>query len=465
MNQMSDIIQTDWPESWRVLSHGLRTGRYTDPAFARLEHERLWSRVWQVAARLDEIPEAGDYTTYDIGDQSVTVVRVDADTVKTYFNACPHRGTTLSEGAGHFEQGRIMCPFHGWQWDLNGCNHFVMERQEFRDGNLQDSDVQLKEVKHEVFAGFVFINLDKNPEPFDEFIAPVRQFLEDLAIDKMHHYWWKSVVAPSNWKVAQEAFFETFHVPTTHPQLDNVGRQVVYEGRKDGTFNHSVVEYDALPRGHGRFYTGSKSPLTGHRAESATGDPLEDMIEGMSHIVHELDCMVYQEDLDIAESLRGQPLPAGSSYGAEFLKRLYGKAAQEQRPMPALKPETAAMWGGEIFIFPNLLILPNLGNAMIYRIRPNGFDPDSCIFEVLSTRTYPADKPVPRATVQPMTDPADPAQFLLIPRQDFSNIPRVQKGLHSRGYKQIWLSNHHEKMIMNMHRELDHYLGAPEAKL
>ena len=55
----------EWPESWKLLSHGIRTGRYTDAEFLKLEFERLWSKVWQAAARLDEIPEAGDYTTYN----------------------------------------------------------------------------------------------------------------------------------------------------------------------------------------------------------------------------------------------------------------------------------------------------------------------------------------------------------------------------------------------------------------
>ena len=148
----------DWPPSWNTMPHGISTGRYIDPDFARLEYEKLWSRVWQAAARLDEIPEVGDYTTYNIGDQSVFLVRVDESTVKAYHNFCPHRGTALAEGCGTFENSRIICPFHGWRWDLHGKNHFVLERQEFRDGQLRDSDVALKEVHAVVFAGFVFIN-------------------------------------------------------------------------------------------------------------------------------------------------------------------------------------------------------------------------------------------------------------------------------------------------------------------
>src|SRR3546814_9605915 len=111
----------DWPPGWRTMPHGISVGRYIDPGFAKLEFEKLWSKVWQVAARLDEIPQAGDYSVYEIGDQSVVVVRVDAATVKAYHNFCPHRGTALAEGDGHFDRGRIVCPFHGWRWIMAGA--------------------------------------------------------------------------------------------------------------------------------------------------------------------------------------------------------------------------------------------------------------------------------------------------------------------------------------------------------
>ena len=129
--------EVQWPDSWKTLSHGIRSGRYTDPAFAKLEFEKLWSKVWQAAARLDEIPEKGDYTTYDIGDQSVIITRVDADTIKAYHNVCPHRATALTPGGtGHFHNCKIICPFHGWRWNLAGHNEYVLERPEFKDGKL-----------------------------------------------------------------------------------------------------------------------------------------------------------------------------------------------------------------------------------------------------------------------------------------------------------------------------------------
>src|ERR1700741_4736904 len=89
--------ELEWSPNWNSLPHGVCTGRYIDPAFAKLEHEKLWSKVWQVAARVDEIPEINDYATYEIGDQSVLLVRVDPTTIKAYHNVCPHRGTALAQ--------------------------------------------------------------------------------------------------------------------------------------------------------------------------------------------------------------------------------------------------------------------------------------------------------------------------------------------------------------------------------
>ncbi len=462
---MNSIAPAEWPDSWQILGeHGLRSGRYTDPSFARLEFERLWSRVWQTAARLDEIPEPGDHTVYEIGDQSIMVVRVDADTIKAYYNVCPHRGTALSDGCGHFKDGKIICPFHGWRWDLEGNNEFVLERHEFRDGNLRDSDVALREVHSVVFAGFVFINLARDPEPFDDFIAPVRELLEGMAIDQMRHYWWKAIPAPANWKVAQEAFFEGYHVPATHPQLEPEAAKVIFEGKpvEEVQFTHDAVDYENFANGHGRFFAGrKKTHMQGQTNVQGDVDPVDAMADRLNLLAEGMDAQVLPGDVEIVRSLKGKPVPEGSSLGQEYMKALYAQAAEQNRPMPKPTPEVIGMWGGEVFIFPNLLILPQAGNAMIYRVRPHPTDPDQCTFEIMSTTTYPAARKVERAVVEKVTDLDDPKQVRLIPRQDLGNLARMQKGLHTYGCKQIWLASHHEKLIMNMHKELNRYLEKP----
>ena len=455
---------SDWPPNWNTLSHGIATGRYTDPTFAKLEFEKLWSKVWQPAARVDAIPEPGDYTVYEICDQSVLLVRLDQNTIKAYHNVCPHRGTSLGEGTGTFPNAKIICPFHGWRWNLAGQNEFVLERHEFRNGQLRDSDVALKEVKSVVFAGFIFINLDPNPQQsFDDYIAPVREFVENLAIGEMRHYWWKAIPAPSNWKVAQEAFFEGYHVPATHPQLEPHSADFIYKPQPADAkpdFAHWNVDYQVHERGHGRFF-GIKSPMKGNvKPPRDDVDMVDAMAARLNLLAVGMDAQVLAEDIEVVRSLKGKPIPEGSSLGGEYVKALYARAAEQQRPMPKPTPDNIGFWGGMLFIFPNLLLLPQAGNVMIYRVRPDGFNPDACIFEILSTKTYPAAVKPPRAVVQTVTDLSDPEQVLKIPRQDLGNLARMQKGLHSKGIRHIWLASHHEKIILNMHQELDRYLKA-----
>jgi hypothetical protein len=282
-----------------------------------------------------------------------------------------------------------------------------------------------------------------------------------MAIDQMRHYWWKAIPVPANWKVAQEAFFEGYHVPATHPQLEKVGAEVIYGDRPESTieFAHKNVFYDAYPKGHGRFY-GKKTPMTGDVKRHGEGDPVELMAARLQLLADGMDAQVLMDDVEIVRSLKGKPIPEGSSLGGEYVKALYADAAAKQRPMPKPTSEVLGMWGGEIFVFPNLMLLPQAGNCMIYRVRPDGFDPDNCIFEIMSTKTYPAAIKPQRAIVQKVTDTSDPEQVLLIPRQDLGNIPRMQKGMHSQGMRHTWLASEQEKIILNMHQELDRYLQA-----
>ena len=77
------------------------SARYYDPDFFAMENELLWPRVWQMATRLEHIPNPGDFVEYEILDRSVVVVRVDASTIKAYENTCRHRGVKLASGSGN----------------------------------------------------------------------------------------------------------------------------------------------------------------------------------------------------------------------------------------------------------------------------------------------------------------------------------------------------------------------------
>src|SRR4051794_13973983 len=72
--------------------------RYYDAEFYELEAELLWPRVWQMACRLEEIPQVGDFVEYEFLDQSTIVLRIDDTDVRAFQNACRHRGVKVIEG-------------------------------------------------------------------------------------------------------------------------------------------------------------------------------------------------------------------------------------------------------------------------------------------------------------------------------------------------------------------------------
>ena len=138
--------------------------RYFDPDFFALEAERLWPRVWQMACRLEEIPDARDFVEYEILDQSVVVVRTDDLGVQAFQNACRHRGVRVVEGRGTCENG-FTCPFHGWCYGPDGTNTFVSRPRTFAEHNLQAGDLDLTPVRCEVWGGCAWINLDDVAQP------------------------------------------------------------------------------------------------------------------------------------------------------------------------------------------------------------------------------------------------------------------------------------------------------------
>ena len=109
--------------------------RYYDPEFFALEVEQLWSRTWQMACRLEEIPDARDFVEYQFLDQSIIVLRTDDMGVVAFENTCRHRGVKLVEGSG-ICAGRFRCPFHGWSYGLDGKNIAVTQRRTFAEHNL-----------------------------------------------------------------------------------------------------------------------------------------------------------------------------------------------------------------------------------------------------------------------------------------------------------------------------------------
>ena len=130
---------------------------YTSPEYARAEADRLWGKVWQAACRAEEVPNVGDFVTYDIMDESVIIVRTGEDRVQAFYNVCQHRGRQLAEGCGHARQ--FVCKFHGWRWKITGESAFINDRKGYGDC-LTAENTALEPVNCDSWGGWVWINMD-----------------------------------------------------------------------------------------------------------------------------------------------------------------------------------------------------------------------------------------------------------------------------------------------------------------
>ena len=133
----------------------VRKERYYDPDFYRLEVERLWPRVWQMACRLEEIPEPDDFVEYEFLDQSIIVVRTADMGARAFENSCRHRGVRVAQGAGSCRSG-FTCPFHGWRYGPDGTNAGIPRRRSFAEHNLVADELDLVPVRCEVWGGCAF---------------------------------------------------------------------------------------------------------------------------------------------------------------------------------------------------------------------------------------------------------------------------------------------------------------------
>lgn len=192
--------------------------RYISREWHEIEKERLWSRVWQFACREEQIPDAGDYVVYDITNQSYIVVRQDDGSIKAYPNACLHRGRRLKDYDGHCSE--IRCPFHGFSWALEGHLTDVPAQWDFPHvEERREEDFHLPECQVGTWAGFVFINPDPQCEPLSDFLGGIQEQFEIWKLEDRFIEAHVTKIIGANWKIAQEAFSEAYHVNATHPQI------------------------------------------------------------------------------------------------------------------------------------------------------------------------------------------------------------------------------------------------------
>jgi nitrite reductase/ring-hydroxylating ferredoxin subunit len=397
--------------------------RYTSREWHEREVERLWRRVWQFACREEDIPRPGDHYRYDIAGLSFLVVRTEDGRIKAFPNACLHRGRMLKEFDGHASE--LRCPFHGFCWNLDGSLKDVPARWDFP--HVKDETFSLPELPTATWAGFVFINPDPDCGPFDEFIKDLAEQFERWDLGKLYKQAHVAKVMPANWKIAQEAFCEAYHVNGTHPQIL----------KSLGDVNSQVDVWENCAR-----------VIT----PSLTPSPLLEEPPSEEEIVRAM--------LDIPEGQPVPELPDGMS------PRAWSAAVSRDTLRPDAGDLVDEYCDAEMVDNLDYTLFPNFHpwgafNRIVYRFRPNGDDHRSCIMEAIMLAPFQGERPPPAKIRWLAEDEPWSAALGFLGKvfdQDAFNMPKVQLGLESTYKPGITLANYQEAKVRWLHHKLTEWV-------
>ncbi|HQV57243.1 MAG TPA: aromatic ring-hydroxylating dioxygenase subunit alpha [Ilumatobacteraceae bacterium] len=402
--------------------------RYTDPDYHRLEVEHLWKKVWQMACREEDIPVVGDHINYEIAGMDILVVRSAPDQIKAFRNVCLHRGRVLKEFDGRDEE--LRCAFHGIAWNLDGTLKHVPCRWDFPQVG---QDWSLLDVQVGTWGGFVFINLDPQAAPLEDHLGSIPEHFTKWPLEERFKQVHVGKILECNWKLAQEAFMESFHVVATHPQL--------LAGMGD-----SITQYDVFGN-FGRQLTPNGVTSTHVRNWVPTA---QDMVDAVTDRTLDIDPIIVVPDGKSAREALGDVRRAA-------LADVIG-------PEKAEALSDAEVCDSIVYtLFPNFHPWGSY-NRIVYRFRPYGTRHDMSIMECMILSPFKGERP-PAATLRMLgvdDDWTEAHELGLLTRvfnQDVYNLPRVQAGLASGALDQVTFARYQESKIRMVHTELARLIG------
>lgn len=404
--------------------------RYFDQGIHDLEIDKVWRKVWQVACREDDIPAVGDCHVYEIGSDSMIVVRLSPTEIRGYWNACLHRGTQLVREACNLPNFR--CPFHGWTWNLEGSLRSLPCGWDFPQ--VEAAELRLPQVKVATWDGWVFVNLDPDAGALEDYLENLPELMAPWPMRDRFKAVHVATRIACNWKVLLEAFLESYHVWVTHPQLapysadantqydvwgDHVTRMITMAGLTSPNLRTDWTDQDIATAFVRDFQLGDESAVSVPEGTTAR-DYLSELLQ--------------------------------SRFGAMYGLDLSGVAAAEFDAIQYL-------------LFPNLIIFAGYGFPIVYRYRPDGNDAESSIADIMLLLPLPPGSAKPPAAPVHWIDAADFREaselgaLAAVFNQDMENLPRVQKGLRTTRKPGVTLGAYQESRIRHHARTLDDYLA------
>lgn len=412
--------------------------RYYDPAYAAAEFDKVFMKHWLLVCREEDIPDIGDRMPLQVGPVSFFVVRTTTgpNKFKGFFNACLHRGTKLCAIKDSVETMR--CPYHGWEWDLNGEIRSIPSHWDFT--HVNKSNGQLREVKLECWGGFIFINPNPDSVPLVDALGPLPKHFENFDLENRYTKVWFKKSVSANWKLNQEAFQESYHLMETHPGGEN-------------STGDTQAQYDIFSSGSshvGRQVTPMVHPSM-HADQTVSS---EDALENFFNLIGSW----RYPDEELPKIKRGQDCRAQAAQWLREMQLKYNAADCSQIP------DTEMIDAILYFAFPNFAVWLSEALPFFYRFTPHESDPEKSYFEArLLLRKPVGEEPTSAQVVEldentPIVGNAEAFNvFQQVFEQDMFNMPLVQAGVRSADPERHYttLGRYQEMIIQHWNNVVD----------
>jgi nitrite reductase/ring-hydroxylating ferredoxin subunit len=411
--------------------------RYYSQDIFDMEVEKIWKKYWQVACREEDIPNVGDRISYDVVNMSFVVVRTGPDEFRAFHNACRHRGRKLCDKRGSGKH--LQCAFHGWTYGLDGKLMWVPFEQEFPD--LVPERYALHEVKTARWGGNVFINPDRGAPPFDSTLGPLTRHWVDCPQEDRYTSLYVRKKIRCNWKAAQEAFNEAYHVVETHA---------------DGMpmFGSALTQIDCWEEGNARI---NRLATPGMVVDPYISERLT------THDGLKVFCSAY--GFEPPPEGRGHTATDARKYAAEQMRKRVEEASGRDF---SAHPVSYFLDMVKYVVFPNFH--PWWGEMLPwwYRFLPYGNDPEASTMEIRVLLPIPADgKAPPAAEILEIDFDEKGVDFPQLGAlghlvdQDMSNMVAVQKGFKAAalGENFLTLAPRAEAQIGHFYEIYDEIMG------
>jgi len=209
-------IPNDWDR------RGLPGWTYHSDALLELEKQHVFREHWQIACHVSDLPQPGSYITLDLVGERALILRGQDGAVRGFLNICKHRGSRLVADEKGECRNALVCPFHGWVYNLDGSLRGPSRPNSFPE--MDKTQFSLTPIETEIWMGFVFVRFEKGPQPsVADVMAPFADEFGCYDAESMQPASGiMTSVSKVNWKSVRDVDNEGYHVAMAHPALQDL---------------------------------------------------------------------------------------------------------------------------------------------------------------------------------------------------------------------------------------------------